>query len=360
MPQPPMTPMSMTPVSPPPPVSALVAASTLGSTPAMSPTAAKVHCSRAAAITASASHAISAAASSSQDKVHVPISLCLMILVAYVSGGGFLFSIWEEDWGYLEGSYFCFISLSTIGFGDLVPGDAVVAGEGGSQERLIICSLYLLTGLALIAMCFNLMQEEVIHKIRRIGQNLGIIKDPEMDQVNEDDDDEDEDEEGDDDDVDANFGEDEHNIDHVMSSIGDEHVDQVTNNQVIVSNSQIFAQNSSASPLPPPGQFPLHESPVNSMRPFNYPLSPYHSHQVMATPSTPSTGHHQIASSPFTPQLMTPPPPPPPPPHPSAASGAGIMYSSPHLPPPPPPPFPPPPPSMMQTPFIYNWSAGQS
>lgn len=220
-----------TPPPLPPPVSTLIAASSLGSAPAMSSTAAKAHCTRAAAITASASHAISAAASSSssQEKVHVPISLCLMILVAYVSGGGFLFSIWEEDWGYLEGSYFCFISLSTIGFGDLVPGAAVVAGEGGSQERLIICSLYLLTGLALIAMCFNLMQEEVIHRIRRIGQNLGIIKDPELD-ADESDDDEDEEDDDIDDDDDENS--DNNQLDHMgddgtiaMSNIN---VDQVT------------------------------------------------------------------------------------------------------------------------------------
>lgn len=120
-----------------------------------------------------------AAKSKPTEQVHVPISLSLMILIAYVSGGGALFSIWEEDWGYLEGSYFCFISLSTIGFGDLVPGVAVVSGEGGSQERMVICSLYLLAGLALIAMCFNLMQEEVVHKVRNCGKRIGIIKEPE-------------------------------------------------------------------------------------------------------------------------------------------------------------------------------------
>lgn len=128
-------------------------------------------------------------------EVHVPISLCLMILIAYVSGGGLLFSIWEPDWGLLEGSYFCFISLSTIGFGDLVPGNAVVSGEGGNQQRMVICSLYLLAGLALIAMCFNLMQEEVIHKVQSCGKRIGIIRD----QDNDEDEDEEEDDDNDDD-----------------------------------------------------------------------------------------------------------------------------------------------------------------
>ena len=34
--------------------------------------------------------------------------------------------------------------LGTIGFGDLVPGDSVVGSS--SQEKLVICSLYLLAG----------------------------------------------------------------------------------------------------------------------------------------------------------------------------------------------------------------------
>lgn len=49
-----------------------------------------------------------------EERIAVPIPLCILIMVAYISGGAVLFSLWE-DWGFLEGAYFCFVTLSTIG-----------------------------------------------------------------------------------------------------------------------------------------------------------------------------------------------------------------------------------------------------
>ncbi|KAG0411251.1 hypothetical protein HPB47_011627 [Ixodes persulcatus] len=115
-----------------------------------------------------------------KPRVSVPITLCFVIMIGYISGGAVIFSLWE-GWEFLDGSYFCFVTLSTIGFGDLVPGDTVVS-DSGSQEKLVICSLYLLVGMALIAMCFNLMQEEVIYKVRNCGKRIGIIKDADDDE----------------------------------------------------------------------------------------------------------------------------------------------------------------------------------
>ncbi|XP_013790710.1 TWiK family of potassium channels protein 7-like, partial [Limulus polyphemus] len=111
------------------------------------------------------------------EHVAVPITLCLLILVGYILGGAALFSVWE-GWDFLNGSYFCFVTLSTIGFGDLIPGDSRELGTN-AQEKLMICSLYLLIGMAFIAMCFNLMQEEVIYKVRNCGRRIGIIVDME-------------------------------------------------------------------------------------------------------------------------------------------------------------------------------------
>lgn len=94
----------------------------------------------------------------------------------YVLGGALLFGKYES-WDVLNGSYFCFISLSTIGFGDLVPGDKIYSSSEGFDIELsfIFCSMYLMLGMALIAMCFNLMQEEVIHKFRTTVSTLKYI-----------------------------------------------------------------------------------------------------------------------------------------------------------------------------------------
>ena len=53
----------------------------------------------------------------------VPILLSIVLVVAYIIGGAFLFQMWE-GWSFLDSSYFCFITLTTIGFGDYSPGKA--------------------------------------------------------------------------------------------------------------------------------------------------------------------------------------------------------------------------------------------
>lgn len=109
------------------------------------------------------------------EEIRVPIFVSSMIIAVYIFGGALMFSVWE-GWDYLEGSYFCFITLSTIGFGDYVPGSISGAESEGSKEKLIICCVYLMLGLAVMAMCFNLMQEDVRAKFVWLGQQMGLIE----------------------------------------------------------------------------------------------------------------------------------------------------------------------------------------
>ncbi|XP_041347079.1 TWiK family of potassium channels protein 18-like [Gigantopelta aegis] len=94
-----------------------------------------------------------------KDDVQVPIVICLLLMFGYIVLGAMLFHFWEKEWTYFESAYFCFITLSTIGFGDFVPGQSNRQWEDTAKR--VTSTLYLLFGLALMAMCFELMQDEV-------------------------------------------------------------------------------------------------------------------------------------------------------------------------------------------------------
>ena len=49
----------------------------------------------------------------------------LGILGIFFGSGALLFTIWE-DWSFFDAFYFCFITSTTIGFGDMTPD---IAGE---------------------------------------------------------------------------------------------------------------------------------------------------------------------------------------------------------------------------------------
>jgi len=108
--------------------------------------------------------------------IRVPIPIVLGFVACYVMVGALLFQ-WLEGWTLSDSAYFCFITLSTIGFGDFVPGKALGYKTKTAQLKLVASSLYLLFGLAVLAMSFNLVQEEVVLKCKAVAQYVGLIKD---------------------------------------------------------------------------------------------------------------------------------------------------------------------------------------
>lgn len=68
---------------------------------------------------------------------------CVAVLFFVVPAA--VFTSLEEGWGFLGAFYFCFISLSTVGLGDYVPGEA---DRQPSRELYKVCvTVYLLLGL---------------------------------------------------------------------------------------------------------------------------------------------------------------------------------------------------------------------
>ncbi|VDM20680.1 unnamed protein product [Wuchereria bancrofti] len=101
------------------------------------------------------------------QRISVPLSLVFFTMFAYLVAGSVLFCLWE-GWTFLDR------------FGDKFPG-ASVGNDKDAQKKLVITSIYLLFGMALLAMCFNLAQEEVVNKVSWLANKFKSRDDEDYD-----------------------------------------------------------------------------------------------------------------------------------------------------------------------------------
>ena len=110
--------------------------------------------------------------------------MCLWVMIVYLLIGTIMFAEWE-GWNYLDSVYFCFTSLAKIGFGDFVPGTSTHTSlDFGNKEsssvsklsmvadiaqiKLVITFIYILLGMAIVAMCYHLLKEEVLLYLKKL------------------------------------------------------------------------------------------------------------------------------------------------------------------------------------------------
>ncbi|KAM3591826.1 uncharacterized protein V6R79_007981 [Siganus canaliculatus] len=93
------------------------------------------------------------------------VALLLLIIPAWI------FTVLEKDWDFLESLYFCFISLTTIGLGDYVPGETHSREENPHPQlyRLAI-TIYLLLGLVCVLVVMETCCE--LSHMRRLRQRF--------------------------------------------------------------------------------------------------------------------------------------------------------------------------------------------
>lgn len=134
-----------------------------------------------------------------RKKIIVPSTACLWVIIFYVLTGTIMFANWEK-WSFLNSFYFCMTSLCKIGFGDFVPGASLTTAADvdaatqklredisadpnevsdlqritDQQFKLAINFIYMLLGMGLVAMCRNLMREEVKVKLKEMKEDAKL------------------------------------------------------------------------------------------------------------------------------------------------------------------------------------------
>ncbi|MCJ8736578.1 hypothetical protein PDJAM_G00014100 [Pangasius djambal] len=87
------------------------------------------------------------------DGLNVPFMLILLVVFAYILSWALILPLWEKDLNWFDAFYFCFITLTTIGFGDIVPKH---------PKFFMLTFLFIITGMAIMSMAFKLGQSRII------------------------------------------------------------------------------------------------------------------------------------------------------------------------------------------------------
>ncbi|GMT08761.1 hypothetical protein PFISCL1PPCAC_58, partial [Pristionchus fissidentatus] len=82
----------------------------------------------------------------------LPVPIAIFVVMAWIFVCSATFCIWEHEWDYFLAFYFFFISLSTIGLGDITPTQ---------PKYLLMLFIYIIIGLSLVSMCINLIQAKL-------------------------------------------------------------------------------------------------------------------------------------------------------------------------------------------------------
>ncbi|EFO12633.1 hypothetical protein LOAG_15900, partial [Loa loa] len=106
----------------------------------------------------------------SDDNEQTNRTLSLFVLfIIYVIAGSLLLSSYEPEMPFFTAIYFNFITLTSIGLGDIVPQ---------RQTFMALTILYIIIGLALTTIAIEIIADTLkkLHYFRRKIQNVGNIE----------------------------------------------------------------------------------------------------------------------------------------------------------------------------------------
>ncbi|XP_074151810.1 potassium channel subfamily K member 18 [Sminthopsis crassicaudata] len=93
------------------------------------------------------------------ENFDVPIIIIALVVLAYISFGAAILPLWETHLDFGTAFYFCFITFTTIGFGDIKLDRTVL---------FLFCSMYIVVGMEIVFIAFKLLQDRLFHAYQTI------------------------------------------------------------------------------------------------------------------------------------------------------------------------------------------------
>ncbi|KFO98047.1 Potassium channel subfamily K member 18, partial [Calypte anna] len=103
------------------------------------------------------------------EKLDVPIVLMVLVIFVYISCAAAILPKWETRMDFQEAFYFCFITLTTIGFGDT---------QLEHPKFFLFFSLYIIIGMEIVFIAFKLGQDRLIGLYKKVISFCGKNKMP--------------------------------------------------------------------------------------------------------------------------------------------------------------------------------------
>ncbi|XP_032168753.1 potassium channel subfamily K member 18 [Mustela erminea] len=88
------------------------------------------------------------------EKLDVPLPVIALLVFAYISCAAAILPIWEKQLDFENAFYFCFVTLTTIGFGDTVLEH---------PHFFLFFSIYIIIGMEIVCIAFKLVQNRLVH-----------------------------------------------------------------------------------------------------------------------------------------------------------------------------------------------------
>ncbi|XP_036988752.2 potassium channel subfamily K member 18 [Artibeus jamaicensis] len=88
------------------------------------------------------------------EKLDVPLPVIAFVVFAYISCAAAILPTWEEHLDFEDAFYFCFVTLTTIGFGDIALQH---------PHFFLFFSLYIIIGMEIVCIAFKLVQNRLVH-----------------------------------------------------------------------------------------------------------------------------------------------------------------------------------------------------